>query len=239
MKQSNYVTKNLELKPFEMLEKLATEGKLANYSRVPNGRMDKLKEVFFDTKDKTLLFNGGFCRLVTYTEDAYNVGAYPTRYFLDYKKDDASKINRMEVYSIDIKVDMTAKEIKKLLNIEEDIIPMLELSSNENRFYLQYVDLQLMFEDVGACIDFVVSATTIESYEEIPVYDKVVIFSLQDVTAKRFNKETVKGLKDKINTAYKGYDKVMQSYGLTPSTKNKYQIIAELLGVDLNDKKKV
>ncbi len=238
MKQSNYVTKNLNLRVSGILKKLKDECKLYNSSNVANGHIDTVKEVYFDTSDYTILNAGGFCRLVTHKSNILNKTS-TIRYFLDIKKDNATPCKRMELYTDNLERDFNTAEVKKISNLNLDIVPVLELSSNEQHFDLQFLDIKSMLDNACAVLDFIVSTTTIEAIEEIPVFTDVMIYSLQDISSKYYNKEIATSLKDYIDKTYESFDKVMQSLNLTPTNKNKYQTIEELLNINTTYKKNV
>lgn len=202
-KESNYLITDLEAVsgtlPLDIMNTFR-EMQIASAFESKGYTEDVVTRYFdFGVSGDVLKTRGGYCKFFTSKITVPNESE--VRYFLDYKKDKYTEAKRFKL-ECEPSVDEICAIIGESLRLE----PVATSRSDVWHFFMQKVDLEMMFANRGAFVDLVLDPTTIEN-GDTPL--QVVFMSLRDRTRAKFGEKVALEHSEKIDECIRAFDNYM------------------------------
>lgn len=183
----------------------------------------KFKYTYYDTKGKSILNKGGFCRKLSRTELDEE---FPSTFVIEYRPERKSRTQR--ILSSERK---SMSELSKILSVN--------LHFRELKFRGQNYTASMVFnnnkvnneEDIHPHLNFIFETGKVESGHtqmECPV----AFFSLIDTTASKYNNFYANQIAYKTARCMKLFDQFMKEYNVKRISTHKYDELTELITPD-------
>lgn len=202
-KESNYLITNLEAVsaslPFDIMDAFRDVQIASAFES--NGYAEDVETTYFDfgVGGDVLKTRGGYCKV--FTSKITVPDESEVRYFLDYKKDKHTEAKRFK-----LEYEPSVDEICAIVGESLRLKPVAKSKSDIWHFFMQKVDLEMMFTNRGAFVDMVLDATTIAN-GDTPL--QVVFMSLRDRTRAKFGEQVALEHSEKIDECICTFDEYM------------------------------
>ena len=202
-KETNYLITNLgavsRTLPFDIMNTFR-EMEIASVFE-SKGYTEDVVTIYFDfgVSGDVLKSRGGYCKF--FTSKITVPEENEVRYFLDYKKDKYTETKRFK-----LECEPSVDEICAIIGESLRLKPVAKSRSDVWHFFMQKVDLEMMFTNRGAFVDMVLDATTIEN-GDTPL--QVVFMSLRDRTRAKFGEQVALEHSEKIDECIRAFNEYM------------------------------